>query len=139
MKLEEEYNFERALEFDARVWEIMPKIQARKLRDLLDISDEGLKGLGEALTAKFSIEGFSCSMRGDREGRLIFEIKRCPWYDLMKDSGREHLAGRVGTVICPTEYQTWAREFGKNIRASIENRLCDGRKTCTLYFMETQD
>lgn len=136
MKMEEETDFERALELDRRVWEIVPKVQARKLRDLLDIKNYGLPGLVEALTARFSIEGYSCSMRNDDGGHAVFEIKGCPWYELMKNSGREHLAARVGDVICNTEYSAWAAEFGKNIRVKIADRLCDGRKTCTLDFFE---
>lgn len=139
MKLEEASGFERALDYDQQVWCIMPKIQARLLRDALEITEPGLQGLGEALTAKFSIEGFSCSMAIDNEGRMIFEIKNCPWYDLMKKTGREHLASRVGEVICPNEYAAWASEFDKNIRVRINSRLCDGRKSCTLHFFYDTD
>jgi|DewCreStandDraft_4_1066084.scaffolds.fasta_scaffold12910_2 hypothetical protein len=134
MKLEEDMDFERALEYDRRVWEIVPKIQCRKIKDMLGLDPVGLGGLSEALTAKFAIEGFACSLRNDDQGHLIFEIKSCPWFEKMKASGREHLAARVGQVICQTEYQAWAREFGKDIRAQVTNRLCDGRKTCTLDF-----
>ena len=132
MKIEEDSDFEHALEYDRRVWEIVPKIQCRKIKDMLALDPVGLNALSEALTAKFAIEGFACSLSTGDLGHLIFEIKHCPWYEKMKASGREHLAGRVGEVICQTEYSTWAREFGKDIHATVLNRLCDGRKTCTL-------
>lgn len=138
MKVEGDSDFERALEYDRQVWEIVPKIQARKIKDMLGLDPVGLTALSEGLTTKFAIEGFACSLRQDDHGHLIYEIKSCPWYEKMKASGREHLAARVGEVICPTEYQVWAREFGKDIRVEVRNRLCDGRKTCTLDFFLDQ-
>lgn len=133
MKLEEEFDFERALELDRRVWEIVPKIQSRKLRELLDIKTAGLEGLALALGGKFSIEGVDHDIK--LEGAALeVTVLNCPWNELMKKSGREHLAGRVGEVICGTEYPTWAREFDKGIKLQISEKICDGGKCCRFKF-----
>jgi hypothetical protein len=133
MKLEEEFDFERALDLDRRVWEIVPKIQSRKLRELLGIQEGGLEGLARALEGKFSMEGAGCEINLNAGG-LDVKILNCPWFELMKKSGRRHLAGRVGEVICGTEYPAWAREFGKDIELVIIEKICDGKECCRFKF-----
>ncbi len=131
MKLEEEYGFDKALEIDRRVWEVLPKIQARKLKSILDVG-EGLEALEECLTTKLDLEGFSFETEGFEEGFRII-IHECPWHELMVRSGREELSGKVGSVICDTEYPVWASEFG-DIRFELKEQICEGSSCCTLDF-----
>jgi len=135
MILEGEMDFERALEFDRRVWSIVPKIQCRKVKELECIEGAGLDVLAEALSAKFSFEGTGCEMHLG-SGILELVLNGCPWHDLMKKSGREHLAGRVGEVICGTEYPVWAAECGCSAEVSMKSRICDGGKICLMEFKE---
>ena len=39
MKVEDKYGFEKALEMDNAVWQIMPKIQARMLKSMLNCGE----------------------------------------------------------------------------------------------------
>ena len=57
MKAEERYGFDTALDIDDDVWKVMPKIQARKLKSMGNITD-GLDGLRECLTTKLTLDGF---------------------------------------------------------------------------------
>jgi len=135
MILEEEFDFERALEFDRRVWRIVPKIQCRKVRELLDIKGVGLDALSAALAAKFGFEDTECA--ANRNGNVLeVVLMECPWFDLMKKSGREHLAGRVGETICGTEYPAWAAECGCSPKVDIKSRICDGGEKCVMEFSE---
>ena len=136
MTLEEEFDFERALEFDQRVWKIVPKIQARKARELFGISGDGLTALKEALEIKFAIEGAGCEIHLAGEGKLTVELSACPWFLLMQKSGRAHLAGRVGEAICGTEYPVWAKEFGCKEFTHLRRKICSGDEKCLLEFME---
>ena len=39
MKVEEQYGFDRALEIDNEVWKVMPKIQARMIKSMLNLNN----------------------------------------------------------------------------------------------------
>ncbi len=136
MKIEEEDGFERALEIDRRVWEIVPKIQARTLRGLLGIEEAGIAALSKALKAKAELDEAEAEIviENDKSLRLIF--RRCPWFELMKKSNREHLAGKVGKTICGTEYPVWQREFKAGNSFELKSMLCDGGDCCVMEFRD---
>ncbi|MCL6591289.1 MAG: DUF6125 family protein [Firmicutes bacterium] len=137
MKLEEKYGFEAALEIDREVWRVFPKIQARKLKSILG-KEQGLSALAECLTAKHTLESFTFATEFDSQATVFkLIITQCPWYDLMRNSGRKHLANKVGRVICNTEYPVWAGEFGAGIRFELQSQLCDGSASCILQFSQS--
>jgi len=134
MKLEEEIDFERALEIDRRVWEVVPKIQARTLRSLAGLDGRGSEALAAALRLKAELDGFDAAVETSPGGAVRQVIRDCPWYGLMKKSGREGLAARVGRVICNTEYPVWQREFGAGGEFKLKEMLCDGGARCVMEF-----
>ncbi len=134
MKTEEEWDFERALEIDRRVWEIVPKIQARTLRQLTGLQGNGLHVLETALRSKAELDDAIVEIERDDEKFLRMSVHDCPWYRLMQKSQREHLAGNIGEVICGTEYPVWQREFGVNGDFSLKSKLCDGKPCCIMEF-----
>ena len=134
VKLEQRYGFDTALDVDAEVWKVMPKIQARKLKELLGASD-GLDGLSDCLTAKLEAEGFDFQAERDASGQALeVRIRGCPWQDLLAKSNRQHIADKVGQRICTIEYGVWAAEFGADIALQLDERLCAGGKACVLRF-----
>jgi len=134
MKLEENDGFETALDIDEQVWRIMPKIQARMLKNMSGLN-QGLDALAECLSTKLSIEEyvFDVEKNKDNRGFSIF-IRQCPWYKMMEKAGRESFGPQIGPRICSAEYSVWAREFGENIRFIMINNLCSSAETCTLRF-----
>ncbi len=130
MKLEAEHGFEAALKVDHEVWKVLPKIQARKLRSLLE-AGPGLDGLHDCLTTKFRLEAYTYVARRDQDGFSV-AIRDCPWRKLMVKSGREHLADKISRTICHTEYCVWAAEFG-DIRFELV-RGCQDSEGCLLRF-----
>jgi len=134
MKTEDESDFKKALEIDRKVWEIVPKIQARELKSLVGIENNGLMALMQALELKAELEQALATFETDNENCLQCKITSCPWFELMKKSGREHLAGRVGEVICGTEYPVWMKEFNVQGNFSLKKQLCNGDDCCLLEF-----
>ena len=135
MKVEEKYGFDKALDVDNEVWKVLPKIQARALKAMGGAGD-GMKGLFECITTKLQLEGFEFGAENDADGAgFRITIGRCPWHDLMVGSGREELSGRVGSLICDTEYSTWCGEFGDDIRFEPGERICGGAGSCVLSFL----
>jgi hypothetical protein len=131
MKVEEKLGFDAALEIDNEVWKVLPKIQARKMKSLLNASDD-IDGLYECFACRLQIEGFAFETRKDAQG-FTFVVKSCPWHNQMIKSGREHLSGKIGSTICRTDYGTWAREFG-NVSFDLQEQLCTGGTQCSLRF-----
>lgn len=136
LMVEEVWGFEAALEVDVRVWEVMPKIQARELRRLIG-APGGLEGLRQCLARKLEWEGFCFESVPMGQHALQFLLRECPWHAAMVRSGREHLAGRVGERICTVEFSVWAREFsdeGQEIHYALQALRCQGAPQCVLAF-----
>ena len=134
MKIEEESGFERALEIDTKVWEIVPKIQSRFLRSKTG-NPEGIAGLLICFKIKLRLDGFEFKTRNNIKNHNIeFNISRCPWHEILVKSKRTGIAEKIGSRICRTEYGVWAKEFGNNIEFELLGQLCNGGKSCRLFF-----
>ncbi len=132
VKIEERFGFDTALEFDDIVWQIMPKIQARKLKSLVPMK-EGLAGLLDGFTTKMTLEGYTYDTRRTDDGFEI-SVTQCPWYDIMVGANRRHIAEKIGSRICTSEAKGWAAEFDKNISFELTGQLCQGKDCCRLCF-----
>lgn len=135
MKVEEQLGFEAALEIDAAVWSVMPKIQARALKTMTG-QERGLAALHLCLTTKLHWEGYAFEAILDDGRALQITIRDCPWRRLLHKSGREHLAERIGRRICGIEYAVWAAEFGEALRFKMGACLCAGEGCCELRFAD---
>lgn len=144
VKTEEKFDFDTSLALDRDVWEVMPKIQARFLKKKFGV-EKGIDALGKSFSKKLELDGFEFEVeksisKGGSNGLIDFIISRCPWHDILVKSKRIHLSDRIGGIICGTEYDVWASEFGPDIRFSFgKKRICRGNSTCILSFMIDQD
>jgi hypothetical protein len=132
MKMEEKYGFEAALDIDREVWKVFPRIQARLLKSMSKM-DKGIEALVECYTTRLALEDFTFHIEKSDDGVKVI-IEKCPWHEIMVKSGREKLSGRIGDVICQTECETWAREFGEEIRFESKGRICKGETECIIKF-----
>jgi len=134
MKVEEKYGFERALEIDRAVWEILPKIQARQLKSMLGL-DDSAESLQASLMQRLEIDDFDFSIEETPSGKgFCLIVNKCPWYKLMLKSGRQQLAGRVGDVVCRADYSAWAAEFKNGLEFHLDRQICQGHTCCRLEF-----
>lgn len=134
VKLEERYGFDAALDLDEAVWRVMPKIQARKLKELTGLS-RGIEALFECLTTKLSIEGFVFEAnRNEDAGSFEVRVSECPWQSLLAKANRLHLGEKIGPRICDAEQAAWAKEFGGDIGFEFSDRMCRGGQCCRLRF-----
>jgi hypothetical protein len=133
MKTEERYNFDIALDIDTEVWKIIPKIQARFLKEIIQ-NRAGFEALIECFAVKLQLDGFQFEMKKVDQNRAEFLVLQCPWLEKLRKAKREHLAGKIGGRICSTEYSGWAKEFGDDISFELGGKLCDNCERCTLIF-----
>ena len=136
MMLEKTDSFDKALEVDSMVWKVLPKIQARKIKELFGVETSTEDDLLNALKFKMDAEDFVSELRM-KDSQINITIKECPWVILLKKSNREHLAGKIGESICTAEYGIFAREFMGDIDFEVTSRLCTGSETCSFVFKKT--
>ncbi len=133
MKVEEKFEFDTALEIDNEVWKVLAKMQARKMKELKK-ADTGLEALLDCFAERLKIEGFTFKMAKEGDHGFKIVIDSCPWYDFLVKSNRQHLSSKVGEVICPSDYGTWASEFSCKFHRDSDKRICSGSKSCVLHF-----
>jgi hypothetical protein len=134
MKVEDSYGFDAALKTDEAVWKVLPKIQARLLKSMGNM-EQGIEALKQCLITKLTLEGFIFKTEDLKNGGgFRVTIEKCPWHDLLVKANREHLSGKVGKIICNTEYSVWAAEFDAMIRFELPSQICQGTALCTLEF-----
>ncbi len=134
VKVEEKFGFDIALDLDQKVWQVIPKMQARFLKKKLCLKD-GFDSFYIALKNKLRLDNFDFTAR-KRGGSIKIQISRCPWHETMIRSGRKDLSEKIGLSICSTEYSVFAKEFGAEIDFKIECRICTQDPFCTLSFQE---
>jgi len=133
MKLEEIAGFDKALSIDIEVWKILPKIQARTIKKLLNLQDN-LLGLQIAIAFKCTAEGFKSRILAADHRSFSLEIDECPWVRMISSAGREQLMPAIADAICPVEHETFAKEFDSKIRFSLERKGCLEPHSCIFSF-----
>jgi len=134
MMIEEEFSFDKALEIDENVWRILPKIQARKVKELLGLEGVGLADFLRAIEVKLEAEEYDYETKEQGTKHVQIVIRECPWYTILRNANREHLAHRIADAICSLEFRVWLKEFGEQLDFEVESRLCTGDPVCLLNF-----
>ena len=136
---EEHRGFEEAMEQDEAVWQVMAKIQARKAKQQLGIDDGSLESLVKAFQLKLAAEGYDFEI-GRQGEEFTLTISKCPWYEVLKATGRTAIAETIADRICATEFAGWIKEFSPDIEFSSLSRLCvqsDQCDACLVSFRES--
>lgn len=109
--IEKYFGFENALLLDKEVWQIMPKIAARKIKDLLRLPDKKLESLSESLAFRFAVEGYEVKSHRLIENALEIQIASCPWRLQMLKLKNDELLTGVAERVCPVVYETGGENF----------------------------
>lgn len=134
VKTEEKFGFETAMDIDTEVWKVIPKIQARILKSMLNL-DKGVDALLVCFSKKLELDGFifTAESSTDTPGFSI-KIISCPWYNLRVKSGREKLFEHCQDRICNTEFKIFAAEFDDSLPFRYQTQLCKGAECCIIQF-----
>ncbi len=136
LKVEEASSFDRALDLDAEVWKVLPKIQARTIQKLLEI-DNNLDALQAAFSFKLEAEDFNFKIIRSTAHGFTIEIHDCPWVHHIEKAGRSHLIQKIADTICPVEFETFAATIIKNISFKIIRKACVKNHHCIMDFQTT--
>ena len=135
MKVEEKYGFAEALAIDEEVWKVLPKIQARFLKEKFTAKNYNNETdlFANSIKSKLELDKYSYTLKKLKD-RLILNISECPWHNILIKSKREELSEKIGGVICKIEYSVFAEEFNYSCAINTENRICKNGKNCEFYF-----
>ena len=136
--VEEDSDFERALDLDMRVWRVLAKIQARKARELLGVSGNSAEDLARCFSLKLEADGHRFSVETTK-GTVAFRIQACPWLELLQKSDRRHVAAKVAQAVCPAEGSVWCAEFGAEWRFEMPLMACSGAEGCEMRFSRARE
>ncbi|MCX8043732.1 MAG: DUF6125 family protein [Desulfobacterota bacterium] len=136
VKVEEAFSFDTALELDVAVWKVLPKIEARTIKQLLSLGN-GVENLRAAIEFKLAAEDYDYTIQPLASGGFKIHIGNCPWVNHITKAGRAHLLDRIAEAICPVEYETFAREFGHDIAMHHERKCCSPHCLCVYVFSTT--
>lgn len=130
---EQRLGFPAALDLDGEVWGVMPKIQARRSREVLGLTGNSLEELARGLGLKLEAEGHEFEVALEPE-RLEIKITKCPWREALVKAERLDLAQDIARHICTREGAGWAREFGREFEFDVANSQCGGGEACGFRF-----
>jgi hypothetical protein len=133
MMSEQDQGFAKALELDDQVWRVMPKLQARKAREVLGLPGNSPAELAQAIGLKLTAEGHSFRVTTHQGGVTII-IQACPWRAALEKAGRLDIAADIGRRICTAEGEGWAAEFGEAFEFRLAECLCDQAERCRFEF-----
>jgi len=134
LTVEKEYSYEEALRLDEVVWSILPKIQARKAKDLLKLEGTSVSDLAKALELKFVGEGSSHRIVDQSPTYLKIEVTSCVWLETLRKSGRDCIAQDVCERICHRELIVWAEQLVGDITVSLPSMMSRGQPACEIVF-----
>lgn len=133
VKTEEAYGLAAAFDLDDAVWQVMPKLQARKARELLGIEDRSLPGLVKCYALKLTAEGYQFTIsESDQQAEMA--VISCPWRLALLRAQRTDLGPDIARRICTGEGRGWAREFGPHISFQLADSMCEGAGSCRFVF-----
>lgn len=138
MMVEKEFSFDVALKLDEDVWRILPKIQARKVKELLKLNGKGLEDFLKAIKVKFDAEEYEYGIRKQEENQIQISINKCPWFEILKKANREHLSAKIAEAICFLELRVWVNEFGDDLIFEPINGRCIDGNICIFNFRKPE-
>lgn len=117
--VEERFGTERALEIDINMWDVSSRVEAKRIKEILRIPENG--GLDAVLrTVNFMSWAAKCSYRIERgAGAALLTVTSCPPQEARVKSG-------VGVFVCRPTFQTG---FG-NVASVIDSRVKVTCKYC---------
>jgi len=130
--VEKHFSLKKALKIDEDVWRVLPKIQVRQVKKLLNLNEDNLQNFIRGIKVKLEAEDYQYEIKLKNGEDLTLLIKKCPWFEIIKRSQREYV---LPNDICQIDFQTWADEFQLNLKVKILSCMCWKDKNCKICFV----
>ena len=130
---EQRAGLEAALDLDEQVWQVMPKLQARKAREVLGLSGNTPAELARAVGLKLAAEGHEFASEVSA-AQVVVTITGCPWRAALEKAQRLALAPAIARRICQAEGDGWAAEFGGEYEFTLAACQCAQDEACRFVY-----
>jgi hypothetical protein len=134
MIVEKHFGQENAVQIDREVWEVIPKIAARKTKELLRLPEGKLDSLSKSLAFRFAVEDYEIESNMINGPTLEIKMTACPWRREIIKSNNEKLLPQLADNVCPVVYKTWAGEFLDRFQFRMSSKICRGDRICQIEF-----
>lgn len=98
--VEEKFGQEAAVELDRKMWEKFAPVEARRIKETMNLTQGGLEALYQALTLMTSAWVYGLPDAEEAPGKLILHYRHCPPQDARRRQGlAEFPCKDVGAAI----------------------------------------
>ncbi|MBC7247606.1 MAG: L-2-amino-thiazoline-4-carboxylic acid hydrolase [Actinobacteria bacterium] len=133
LEVESRYGFEEALEADLEVWKKYGLVILRRMARMLGIeldpkNPPDLPTVNFLLETISLIDGSECQGEVTPEGEILFRVRRCSWWENLRNSGRHDLVPceHIDEVI----YRHWLQALDPGLDFEITRSLPRGDACC---------
>jgi len=135
IETERETNWDTALKIDKSVWTKLLKIIIKRIKNYLKIETNTLSDLIEILTFRWSIEGWSYTVKNNDKNRVYIEINDCPYKTIMdKNPDRNDKVPLICRNMCIPFYKEIVEDFNPNIIVERNKFMGLGDPICNFDF-----
>ncbi|HEY0090548.1 MAG TPA: DUF6125 family protein [Candidatus Lokiarchaeia archaeon] len=135
IETERETNWDTALKIDKAVWTKLLKIIIKRIKNYLKIETNTLSDLIEILTFRWSIEGWSYTVKNNDKNRVYIEINDCPYKTIMdKNPDRNDKVPLICRNMCIPFYKEIVEDFNPNIIVERNKFMGLGDPICNFDF-----
>lgn len=135
IETEKEVGWDTALKIDKAVWTKLLKIIIKRIKNYLKIETNTLSDLIEILTFRWSIEGWSYTVKNNDKNRVYIEIKDCPYKTIMdKNPDRNDKVPLICRNMCIPFYKDIVEDFNPNIIVERNKFMGLGDPICDFDF-----
>ncbi|MFH1625160.1 MAG: DUF6125 family protein [Pseudomonadota bacterium] len=116
LAVEERFGYQAALDIDTKAWEGYFPYEARLLRRVLGIEEEGIPGIIETLKHSAFVPCMEQQIEESSERRGVFALYKCPSLEAMENAGRkEFTCEPVGTTV----FQKYAESLDPRVKVKF--------------------
>jgi len=116
IETEKATDWETALRIDRDVWIRMLKIIIRRIMKYLNLEEHSLKNLVEALTFRWSVEGWDYEILKNEEKEAKIKINKCPYKEIMlRNPERHDKIQYICNDVCKPFYAAIINDFNPDI------------------------
>ncbi|MHA1803650.1 MAG: DUF6125 family protein [Promethearchaeota archaeon] len=136
IETENELGFERALKLDIIVWQLLYKINFRRLIKYLTLQDRTLQDLLNILFFCFEAEGYDYEIIKNEKNEALMVLKSCPYIEAMeRNPERRDKMAFICKDMCIPFFIPAIEEFNPKISLKRSTFIGLGDSECDFHFI----
>jgi hypothetical protein len=135
IEIEEQIDFESALEIDLIVWQRLYEIVFRRVKKYLSIQGDSLDDLTVILYFIWSCEGNSPQITRQNDKEVLIEGIKCPYVEsMLRNPERHKRIESICMIMCVGYLEPVIKQFNPNIKLKRTRFIGLGDNSCDFLF-----